>query len=110
MPDLTAKGSRFDTGKTGDRDGGDRTQSGDRFTNQTVGFTDCNCGVGFVSGIVLDPFFGSGTTGAVAARLQRDWIGIELNPKYIEMSKNRTLEAETGVPVKEQKAGQKSLF
>ena len=34
-----------------------------------------------VGGIVLDPFFGSGTTGQVAQGLGREWIGIELNPK-----------------------------
>ena len=33
---------------------------------------------------VLDPFFGSGTTGAVAKRLDREYIGIELNPKFCE--------------------------
>jgi DNA modification methylase len=41
-------------------------------------------------GIVLDPFFGSGTTGEVAAKLMRKWIGIELNPKYIEIAERRT--------------------
>ncbi len=41
-------------------------------------------------GTVLDPFFGSGTTGEVAARLMRKWIGIELNAKYIEIAKRRT--------------------
>ena len=39
--------------------------------------------------IILDPFFGTGTTGVVAQRLQRKWIGIEINEKYIEMSKKR---------------------
>lgn len=31
---------------------------------------------------VLDPFFGSGTTGAVAKRLGREYIGIEINPVF----------------------------
>ena len=33
-------------------------------------------------GIVLDPFFGSGTTGAVAKRLGRSFVGIDINPAY----------------------------
>lgn len=41
-------------------------------------------------GVVLDPFFGSGTTGRVAMRHGRDYIGIELNPEYIEIAKKRT--------------------
>ena len=39
--------------------------------------------------IVLDPFFGSGTTGWVAQRLGRKWIGIELNPEYIKIAERR---------------------
>ena len=38
---------------------------------------------------VLDPFFGSGTTGAVAKRLGREYIGIDLNPRYLEKAKTR---------------------
>jgi hypothetical protein len=38
---------------------------------------------------VLDPFSGSGTTGAVAVRHGRNYIGIELNPKYAEMARRR---------------------
>ncbi len=34
--------------------------------------------------IVLDPYMGSGTTGLVAERNKRRWIGIEMNPEYIE--------------------------
>ena len=41
------------------------------------------------SGIVLDPFMGSGTTAVVAKRLGRNYVGIELNPKYIEMAEKR---------------------
>lgn len=40
-------------------------------------------------GIVLDPFFGSGTTGAVAKRLGRLYVGIEINPKYCEKAGQR---------------------
>lgn len=42
-----------------------------------------------VGGVVLDPFFGSGTTGAVAVSLNRNYIGVELNPEYIEIANNR---------------------
>lgn len=40
-------------------------------------------------GVVLDPFFGSGTVGLVAAALGRDCIGIELNPDYAAIADNR---------------------
>ena len=39
--------------------------------------------------LVLDPFFGSGTTGAVARKLERDWIGIERYKKYIRAAQKR---------------------
>lgn len=38
---------------------------------------------------VLDPFNGSGTTGAVSVRLQRHYIGCELNPAYITLARKR---------------------
>lgn len=38
---------------------------------------------------VIDPFCGSGTTGAVAIRHQRQFIGIELNAQYIELARKR---------------------
>jgi len=38
---------------------------------------------------VLDPFSGSGTTGMVALRHDRSYIGLELNPEYAELSRNR---------------------
>ena len=40
-------------------------------------------------GIVLDPFMGSGTTGIVANKLNRHYVGIELNPEYVEMAERR---------------------
>jgi modification methylase len=39
--------------------------------------------------VVLDPFFGTGTTGAVARRLGRRWIGIEREPTYIKVARER---------------------
>ena len=39
--------------------------------------------------VVLDPFFGTGTTGAVARRLGRRWIGIEREPSYVNVAKQR---------------------
>jgi len=39
--------------------------------------------------LVLDPFFGSGTTGVVAKRLHRKWIGIELEERYVKMAQKR---------------------
>jgi DNA modification methylase len=43
---------------------------------------------------VLDPFFGSGTTGLVAHKLRREYIGIELNPEYVELATKRIADAE----------------
>ena len=39
--------------------------------------------------VILDPFFGTGTTGAVAKRLGRDFIGIEREAEYAEVAKKR---------------------
>jgi site-specific DNA-methyltransferase (adenine-specific) len=41
------------------------------------------------AGIVLDPFLGSGTTAVVARKLGRRYLGIELNPDYIQMAHTR---------------------
>lgn len=38
-------------------------------------------------GVVLDPFIGSGTTALVARSLGRNYMGIDLNPKYVEMTR-----------------------
>lgn len=48
-----------------------------------------------VGGTVIDPFFGAGTTGLVADRLQRHCIGIELNPEYAAMAQAR-IDADRG--------------
>lgn len=43
-------------------------------------------------GIVLDPFFGSGTTGVVAKKHGREYIGIDINAKYCELAEKRIME------------------
>ncbi len=40
-------------------------------------------------GIVLDPFFGAGTTGVVTKKQNKNYIGIELNPEYIKLAEDR---------------------
>jgi modification methylase len=42
-----------------------------------------------VGDVILDPFFGTGTTGAVAKQLQRDFIGIEREQDYIDVAEER---------------------
>ncbi len=49
----------------------------------------CDCNAKFTGGIVLDPFFGAGTTGLVALKQNKKFIGIELNSEYIEIAKKR---------------------
>ncbi|PKQ70226.1 DNA-methyltransferase [Raineya orbicola] len=45
--------------------------------------------------VVLDPFFGTGTTGVVAQRLNRNWIGIENCWEYVQIAKKRIYEYST---------------
>ena len=54
-----------------------------------IGYTDCGCNAGWSSGIILDPFMGSGTVALVARALGRQWVGIELNAEYIEIAERR---------------------
>jgi DNA modification methylase len=46
------------------------------------------------NGVILDPFMGAGTTGLVARKLNRNYIGFELNPEYIKIAENRILPIE----------------
>ena len=48
------------------------------------------------NGIVLDPFMGAGTTAVVARKLNRNYIGFELNPDYVKIAENR-LRKEVGI-------------
>lgn len=53
----------------------------------------CRCDAPAEPGLVLDPFIGSGTTAISAAKLGRDWLGIELNPDFVAMANRRITEA-----------------
>lgn len=48
-----------------------------------------------VGGMVLDPFAGNGTTGVVAKRSGRSFIGCEINPEYVRLVRKRIAEVET---------------
>jgi DNA modification methylase len=48
------------------------------------------------NGIILDPFMGAGTTALVASKLNRNFIGIELNPEYVKIAEKR-LQNELGM-------------
>lgn len=67
----------------------------------TCGHTDV---AGTAPTIVLDPFFGAGTTGLVAQRLGRRFIGIEMNRTYAEMALAR-IEKDRGAVEPEEIAG-----
>jgi len=60
-----------------------------RNITKTEGWTDCGCNAEWESGIVLDPFIGSGTTALIALQLGRRFIGIDISPKYCEMARRR---------------------
>ena len=60
--------------------------------------------------LILDPFCGSGTTCVAAKMLGRRYIGIDISPEYVKISRERLAAIDTGVPVKEARAGQQALF
>jgi len=39
--------------------------------------------------LILDPFLGSGTTAVACERLNRRWIGIEIEPSYVKTARER---------------------
>jgi len=56
---------------------------------EKVGEKHCDCNAGFEPGIVFDPFMGSGTVARVALDNNRRWLGIEINPEYVKIIRNR---------------------
>jgi site-specific DNA-methyltransferase (adenine-specific) len=53
----------------------------------------CDCDSPWERGIVLDPFMGSGTTAIAAEQAGRDWLGIEINPTFAQLARERIAEA-----------------
>jgi len=77
---------------------GDRNDVGhiyEEHTWHTVGWRpQCDCGGGPVPCTILDPFCGSGTTAEVCIEEGRSFVGIELNPGYLELAKKRVAKAQ----------------
>lgn len=82
------RGSSFLSGKTG-VNGDGRNGDGDRTEEtETIGWrASCKCQLAEPRpGLVLDPFAGSGRTAIQANRLGHEFVGVELNPQYVEMA------------------------
>ena len=85
---------------------------------RTVGWAPgCECPAGsgrgrpgYIPAVVLDPFMGSGTTGMVARRLGRDYVGIELNAEYAEMARSRIARDQRPASYRSDEAGDAPLF
>jgi site-specific DNA-methyltransferase (adenine-specific) len=58
-------------------------------TAQARPLIPCGCAAPTRPGLVLDPFFGTGTVALVAQTHRRDWLGIELNPDYVGLAAGR---------------------
>lgn len=54
--------------------------------------TPCILSGSHYNDIILDPFFGSGTVGLVAEQFNRRFIGIEINPVYVEIARQRLMQ------------------
>jgi site-specific DNA-methyltransferase (adenine-specific) len=64
----------------------------ERPSTNFIGYSDCGCGTALkdcISGVVLDPFAGTGTTLAVAKALGRKSIGIDVSESYVKMAVKR---------------------
>lgn len=93
-PGAASKCNRVDPAVKGNRDPLRHVTQ-----TRTVGWeAGCDCGdQNTVPCTVLDPFSGAGTTCCVAKKLRRRWFGIELNPRYTQMSMKRLAKVQVGL-------------
>jgi uncharacterized protein YcnI len=76
--------------QVGVRVGSVKDESGKLYTVETVGWQpQCEHGLEPVPQTVIDIFNGSGTTGQVAIKHKRDYIGIDLSADYLDLTRNR---------------------
>jgi hypothetical protein len=104
LDDQTNRPFRALPGREEGDSGNNKQRAGDTFT-ETIGWEPgCKCTVEGVGGpepyptgpaTILDPFFGSGTTGRVANKFGRKAIGIELNRDYLKIIEERTARIQT---------------
>ena len=90
----------------------DQSAGWERVAVTTLGWTDCGCstdGSHWRRGVVLDPFGGSGTTAVVASRHGRDCIMIDLDPRNLELMRER-LDDDALLVERETAQGLPSLF
>ncbi len=86
------------TGKTNPHDVHRMVVNGDDFYEKipapkTLGWEPtCDHVATEVPSVVLDPFAGSGTTGLVALRHGRSFVGVELNPEYVDLARTRIVD------------------
>ena len=65
--------------------------------DETLGWTDCGCNVGWEPGVTLDPFVGTGTTAVAARKLGRRCIGIDVSEHYIAQAIKRLQVGDAGM-------------
>jgi site-specific DNA-methyltransferase (adenine-specific) len=66
-----------------------QTNEGPRHVREVGELSRCDCFAPSRPGVVLDPFMGTGTTAVVAERLNRNWLGVELNPHFASLAEDR---------------------
>jgi DNA modification methylase len=87
---ATRPGTDTKTAGTTAAEHGNRDPERHVTTTETTGFKPgCKCDAAAAQAVVLDPFAGAGTVGVVAKRHGREFVGVELNPEYAKIARER---------------------